>query len=126
MKTLDEVIFEVLYMPTPWEENAIYYLKEYCNHMKNEIIELQQEVKKQKEMIEFLEKPLTWQELQAMEGKPVWLEDHFQYDVKKWCIVERIVKDEDCEYIILEGLYFPKDYLGKEIDGWQAYRKERL
>ena len=29
MKTLDEVIFEAPYSPTPWETNALYYLKEY-------------------------------------------------------------------------------------------------
>lgn len=29
MKTLDEVIFEAPYSPTPWEADALHYLKEY-------------------------------------------------------------------------------------------------
>ena len=29
MKTLDEVIFEAPYTPTPWEVDALHYLKEY-------------------------------------------------------------------------------------------------
>ena len=110
MKTLDEVIFEAPYTMTPWEENAIYYLKEYRDHMKNEIIELQEEVKKQKEMIEFLEKPLTWDELCTMEGKPVWIEGPFITEGPHWIIVG------------------PSHLYNGKIVGygktWQAYRKE--
>lgn len=29
MKTLNEVIFEAPYSPTPWEADALHYLKEY-------------------------------------------------------------------------------------------------
>jgi len=35
MKTLDEVIFEAPYSPTPWEADALEYLKEYRNMLKN-------------------------------------------------------------------------------------------
>ena len=126
MKTLDEVIFEAPYTMTPWEENAIYYLKEYRDHMKNEIIELQEEVKKQKEMIEFLEKPLTWDELKQMEGKPVWVE-HEGY-TPGWEIVENngAVRGSAGDFT---GRFVETNMsiLRKEEQGitWQAYRKER-
>ena len=125
MKTLDETIFEAPYTMTPWEENAIYYLKEYRDHMKNEIIELQEEVKKQKEMIEFLEKPLTWDELRTMEGKPVWVEydNHLSgrkmIKYKVWDVIDWVTED----LILVKGDYsYKKDEFG---DVWQAYRKER-
>ena len=65
MKTLDEVIFEAPYTPTPWEADALHYLEEY-----------------QSLQIAFLEAsadlednpPLLWHELKTMEGKPVWFE----------------------------------------------------
>lgn len=99
--------------------DALNYLKAYRDD-KNDLTALRAFWKEQHE-----NHPLTWDKLKTMEGKPVWLEDQFQNNIKTWCIVERIVKDEDCEYVILDGLYFPKDYLGEKIDGWQAYRKER-
>lgn len=117
MKTLDEVIFEAPYTMTPWEENAIYYLKEYRDYMKNEIIELQEEVKKQKEMIEFLEKPLTWDELRRMEDKPVYVEEKGMLSI--WIIIRDVTENwlysTDC------NVYRHEEY-GKI---WQAYRKER-
>ena len=126
MKTLDEVIFEAPYTMTPWEENAIYYLKEYRDHMKNEIIELHEEVKKQKEMIEFLEKPLTWDELKSMKGKPVWIE--YSGYTPNWEIVENIgavrgsTGDFTGNFIETNKSVLHKDKQGKT---WQAYRKER-
>ena len=130
MKTLDEVIFEAPYIMTPWEENAIYYLNEYRDHIKNEIIELQEEVKKQKEMIEFLEKPLTWDELQQMEGKPVWVE-FLNYDLwddpehhtsDSWWVVGEVRKDDIIIAQYLDEAELCEEDLG---DVWQAYRKER-
>lgn len=99
------------------ETDALHYLREYQKLGSIDAIAFTEDADDNP--------PLTWDELKQMEGKPVWLEDHFQNDVKTWCIVKRIVKDEDCEYIIFDGIYFPKNYFGEKIDGWQAYKKER-
>jgi len=42
MKTLDEVIFEAPYIPTPWEADALYYLKEYRKRLSQDLDELRQ------------------------------------------------------------------------------------
>ena len=123
MKTLDEVIFETPYTMTPWEENAIYYLKEYHDYMKNEIIELQEEMKKQKEMIEFLEKPLTWDELKTMEGKPVWVVQFDNFSFSEWDLIHAVLEDQ---IWLSDGngttFFYNKITMGET---WQAYRKER-
>ena len=120
MKTLDETIFEAPYTMTPWEENAIYYLKEYR--------ELQKEVEKQKEMIEFLEKPLTWDELRQMEGMPVWVEEENQ--PSQWYLIGDVETDEDDypEFASMIVYDCQGDYLFYKYNigtTWQAYRKER-
>ena len=125
MRTLDEVIFEAPYTMTPWEENAIYYLKKYRDHMKNEIIELQEELKKQKGMIEFLEKPLTWDELKQMEGKPVWMEVKYhnpEVIYKYWTIVKYFDSNKGGDMIFTGTGFYYKDLLGVD---WKAYRKEK-
>lgn len=124
MKTLDEVIETAPYIGTEWTNDALHYLKEYRDHIKNEIIELQEEVKKQKEMIEFLEKPLTWDELKQMKGKPVWVEDNIdepEDTTKYWAIYRRIEKTQETEYALLSDFYYDKTQYGET---WQAYRKE--
>ena len=75
--------------------------------------------------------PLTWDELKAMEGKPVWVEYNFQIDdkefrdkSKRWCIVREFNPWHDTEIIITEnGFVLSKN---EQIKCWQAYRKERL
>lgn len=102
--------------------DVLHYLKEYRDHMKNEIIELQEEVKKQKEMIEFLEKPLTWDELRTMEGKPVWVEQ-CNGDTKGWLLILRTNYDViNCTTKHGNSFYLYKSWYGEK---WQAYRKER-
>ena len=65
--------------------------------------------------------PLAWQELKAMEGKPVWVEALLY---KQWAIIAYVGD----EHIRFEGanLYAPESrvYMG-DANGWQAYRKER-
>ena len=91
MKTLDEVIFEAPYSPTPWEADALHYLKEYkikrerifsqvqaCNdreqRLQEEIARYQEAVKncelaenKYRQLAQNLGEvgndPLTWDEL---------------------------------------------------------------
>lgn len=73
--------------------------------------------------------PLTWDELKAMEGKPVWVEaDDGKY--KGWVVVEKfysLFENEDLDAHV--NLY----YFGRSMEYskemyryyWQAYRKER-
>ena len=128
MKTLDEVIETAPYVGTEWTNDALHYLKEYRDHMKNEIIELQEEVKKQKEMIEFLEKPLTWDKLKQMFHKPIWIETKTK---KGWVIInnfEAVTPSSENMNVIhtshrgAKYSHFARHLMGQT---WQAYRKER-
>ena len=121
MKTLDEVIFEAPYSPTPWEADALYYLKEYRDLQYGYI----------KAMADLEDNPpLTWSELKQMEGKPVWIEYNLHIDnkdfrdkSKRWCIVREFKPWHDKEIIITEnGFVLSKN---EQIKCWQAYRKER-
>ena len=127
MKSIDEVIdemeFEVSYNSGElkrYEADALHYLKEY--RTKHEEILQMEEALGYCEIAE--NKPLTWDELKQMVGKPVWVEhDSPSTKYKRWVLL--------CEYtdsnkitIIANHLLtqiMPVDY-GKT---WQAYRKER-
>lgn len=105
-------------------KDAVFYLKEY----KDKIYTFAYQ---DAEMRQYLEeknnKPLTWEELKQMEGKPVWIEYGIDFQAKHWIILPEM----DCSY--RHDLYtrdtfhngvvrFYKDDIGKE---WQAYRKEK-
>ena len=117
MKTLDEVIFEAPYSPTPWEADALYYLKEYRDLQYGYI----------KAMADLEDNPpLTWQELKQMEGKPVWVEllyHHPEQKYKYWDVIKRFDAVEGYDLIDLAQTgYLYKSLLNRE---WQAYRKKR-
>lgn len=131
MKTLDEVIFEAPYSPTPWEADAIHYLKEYKNTDEN----YKKAIAHVTEVIDHYEKmvadylavnnpPLTWDELKTLEGKPVWIE-HPETKIGRWIVIAKITgRNEDLACMNATdawGSYWKK-YQGLE---WQAYRKER-
>lgn len=123
MKTLDEVIFEAPYSPTPWEADALEYLK------KLKRIEAKIEKIATGNVEDTLSKmdnpPLTWEELKSMVGKPVWVEDNIDEPedlTKYWVIYRRIEKAQETEYALLCDFYYDKAEYGKS---WQAYRKER-
>ena len=59
MKTLDEVIFEAPYSPTPWETDALYYLKEYQDTIKK-LENYQKENQRLKKRVEKLESDAAW------------------------------------------------------------------
>lgn len=62
---------------------------------------------------------LSWQELQQMEGKPVWVENQFYKD---WLIALKVNKTD----IIFDGnAYYTQAFLDDYGTSWQAYRKER-
>lgn len=59
MKTLDEVIFKAPYSPTPWETDALYYLKEYQDTIKK-LENYQKENQRLKKRVEKLESDAAW------------------------------------------------------------------
>lgn len=101
------------------QEDALHYLKKYREEYKalvkaiNEAIDVEM---KYYHMIEELERnnPLTWDELRAMKGKPIWVE--YSGYTPNWEIIENIG-------VVVETNI---SMLHKEDQGitWQAYRKE--
>lgn len=132
MKTLDEVIgiFEAyskcrydLY-EGPGQQtvtDALHYLKllkTHCDRVQNQIENLREEHRPND--------PLTWDELQQMEGKPVWIETSDSFNRHRWMFVGEWF-DEDEMRLFDMGNDYP-DYVSKngyESGTWQAYRKER-
>lgn len=96
--------------------DALHYLKEYQ----------MLQIAYLKAMADLEENPpLTWDELQQMEGKPVWVEDNIdepEDTTKYWAIYRRIEKAQETEYALLSDFYYDKAQYGTT---WQAYRKER-
>lgn len=120
MKTLDEVIFEAPYSLTPWEADALHYLKEFqgLSKMWNDKLDKEQ-----------ANPALTWDELRMMEGEPVWVEEYDPIDDNKgwhrckWYLVN-FVNDEYFYVCDNDGEenHFCLAEIGKT---WTAYRKER-
>lgn len=134
MKTLDEVIEELQYWDTCNEypecfyddevtRDALNYLKEY-KRVQNKIEKIA--LGNIEDTLDKLDnKPLTWDELKQMEGKPVWIEflnDEGEWN-GEWCLVESS-NNILCEILRCKMSWFGlrKITLGKT---WQAYRKER-
>ena len=93
------------------EKDALHYLKEFKSllTMWNDKLDKEQ-----------TNLPLTWQELQQMEGKPVWVESSLL--ISNWLIIDEVM--EICiicadRFRLSIPLYL--DVMGKQ---WQAYRKE--
>ena len=129
MKTLDEVIEELQYWDTCHEypecfyddevtRDALNYLKEY-KRVQNKIEKIA--LGNIEDTLDKLDnKPLTWDELKTMEGKPVWVEAEL---INGWVIVE--IRDsfmKGREYIKFGLLELSNKDLGKT---WQVYKKER-
>ena len=142
MKTLDEVITELEdegvfpdalhYLQTyradklEWEQTRQANEERYqeavknCERAENKFIARLKELN-----IGTLNDPLTWQELQKMVGKPIWVEydDHLEgrkrTKFKDWEVIDCILNGR----IVVKGEW---DYHKSELgDIWQAYRKER-
>lgn len=113
------------------DNDTLHYLKEYrddrknfseaisnCGKALNKYIMDIHALAQQEENL-----PLTWDELCAMEGKPVWVEaKHFSYP--RWYILHAI---GDKDMALFTGRYSENVPLFRENmgDTWQAYRKER-
>ncbi len=137
MKTLDEVIkacestvadidrgvsIDGCYLDGEDTRDALHYLKEYR--------EKRDEILKTEEALGYCEiadnRPLTWEELRTMEGKPVWLEGEHGciWNCKTWVLIRLDRENDDLIICVGKDCEFA---IGKEDYGndWQAYRKER-
>ena len=130
MKTLDEVIEAIEVCRDSYvagkiiKADALYYLKEY-QKIEDEYDELKDWwAEEHAENV-----PLSWDELKAMEGKPVWVEvDGY---VGYWSIVRMLTPDVFSRYYAWlkspeDPMEAPVAELNSENYGktWQAYRKE--
>ena len=96
-------------------EDALYYLKEYRekDYQLSAVFD-----EYQAKLADEPNEPLTWDELQKMVGKPVWVEAD---EKERW----RIIKEVSNEHLILEsGLPLHRSWMNHP-DGWKAYRKDR-
>lgn len=113
-------------------EDALHYLKEYKNTDEN----YKKAIAHVTEVIDHYEKmvadylsvnnpALTWDELQQMEGKPIWMEFTYhnpEETYKYWTIVKYFDNDEGGAKMITGTGVYHKCVIGTD---WQAYRKER-
>lgn len=114
MKTLDEVITGmtelILSGKTADVKSTVTDALHYLKHLQ-EYYEMSREHHEPNP-------PLTWDELKAMEGKPVWV----VVDGKeRW----HIIREVSSEHLILESMLPLHRCWMNHPDGWQAYRKER-
>ena len=70
---------------------------------------------------ELYNSPLTWDELQQMEGKPVWME---RPEWKEWLLISEIDGDK-CEIYLRDKWGNGVIVNARNIGYWRAYRKER-
>ena len=91
---------------------------EKCAMEHHQLVEWLKELKSYKN-----EDPITWDELCAMEGEPVWLE--WSSDSGAWVLIAYKV-DNDLKYFrYCDDRIFTLTRDNYEHDKWQAYRKER-
>ena len=139
MKRLDEVITGMteLVLSGKTEDvkgvvtDALKFLKKYREEDKklgqalNEVLDTEMQYY---HLIEDLERnePLTWEELQKMEGQPVWVESSDSLNRRRWMFVGEWFDDDEMRLFDM-GYDYP-DYVsrnGYESGTWQAYRKEK-
>ncbi len=111
MLSIDEVITALEQGPrSNIRDDAVTYLTEYkgLSKMWNDKLDKEQE-----------NSSLTWDELKAMEGKPVWVEWH---DHKEWFLIDSIDKKK---VVFRAQSGFGWHCTRRESETWQAYRKER-
>lgn len=135
MKTLDEVIEELQYWDTCNEypecfyddevtRDALNYLKEY-KRVQNKIEKIA--LGNIEDTLDKLDnKPLTWDELKTMEGKPVWVEGievviGGSYSMRDWFLIEWI--DNNNNEVIIRDRH-GNQILYRDGSDWQIYRKE--
>ncbi len=132
--------------------DALHYLKEYSSNqdtIAEQLEELEQKNDHVCEMAkticeeydrlcnrlaeEYRNDPLTWDELKAMEGKPVWVEqtmifeegtpEEYQQDVKEWMIISAIHNKQG--WVDMVDVEDGELQFDRKDNTWKAYRKER-
>ena len=100
-----------------FNDDTLHYLKEY-KRVQNKIEKIA--LGSVEDTLDKLDnKPLTWNELKTMEGKPVWIENNL---IKPhWDIIAQIDDNADVTFYVMGG-FETKEFYGKT---WQAYKKER-
>lgn len=108
------------------KEDALHYLKEY-KRVQNKIEKIA--LGNIEDTLNKLDnKPLTWDELKTMEGKPVWIDSVPL--VRRWVIIKKFhpiggnknLFDMEVE----DGAHFLRKNMRRDDPAWwQAYRKER-
>ena len=131
MTTLDEVIDELQYWDTCDEypecfydcevtRDALHYLREYRDCGECAYADSYLRCTK-----EDRNDPLSWDQLQKMEGKPVWIK-WTKTEESYWCFVGEWFDDDEMRIYHIGRDY--ADYIHKTVytpDIVQAYRKER-
>lgn len=100
---------------SPVKDDAYSYLREYLNYQKS-----QKMVNKTDSLSDTENKPLDWEELKEMIGKPVWIE-YFRRDScfdAEWIILKDI--NDNCLSDTERFVYKAVDY----GNTWKAYRQE--
>ena len=94
-----------------------------CAARANDALQYLQEYKELTAELVERNEPLTWDELQTMEGKPVWVEKSQDDEPKGWLLILQTNQDVvNCTTKHGNSFYLYRTlYDGK----WQAYRKER-
>ena len=106
---------------SPVKDDAYSYLREYLNYQKS-----QKTINKSDSLSETENKPLSWEELRQMVGKPVWLEE--LRDGSRWYGFWDVVSDavdygdEKIVYTKSEMRYEMAEY----GTIWKAYKQERV
>ena len=115
MKTLNEIIYQL--------ENCIpladvlFYLKEYRRISENCADTLAEKYPSENV-------PLTWDELNCMDGKPVWVEVDGQWCGRFWAFVE--AGNDSYINFFQKGQEYPEDLWKRDMGKtWNAFRKER-
>ena len=123
MKTIDEVIEGIrdqIGLGDPVLIEALHYLREYLDYQKQA-----ETVIKSAQLPDVENRPLTWDELKQMEGKPVWIE-HLESGEPhgEWLLMQTpaILGDVYMVSRYRERIVLYEPEMGKT---WQAYRKER-
>ena len=106
--------------------DALHYLKEYRETKKHLACLDDAEIRGDNTQV-VNNPPLSWQELQQMEGKPVWIEaDNGQEQFKHWFIIDEFTYSDipglQIMWCLNNSFRFWKADIGKT---WQAYRKEK-
>ena len=104
-------------------EDALHYLKEYRNNYNN-IININKDYfylkKEMEEWYNKVFKPLSWDELKNLIGKPVWIEKN---STGAWYVIQHFVFNEAVEYMLTWPFYqWTKDEIN---NSWKAYIDEK-